>query len=119
MSLAITHFAVGVTIVMILSIVWNRDTHPSLILGGGLWAMFPDAHHILATPTLAEAVAHLHGTVWANLFFFHRLLDVADPQDSIHVASAALAAMCLVSLYQYMTDVQRQAQRRQPRRVQR
>lgn len=90
MSQAITHFAVGATIaILVVTLLVPNVGYPRTwtIVGGG-WAMVPDASKLVESPgTLA-----FHDSIWADLFWAHRTLDRADPTDSTLWASVAVAA---------------------------
>ena len=52
----------------------------TLILLGGVWAMVPDVYWI--TSGYTEPIQAIHDTALANLFWFHRTLDVLDLRDT-------------------------------------
>jgi hypothetical protein len=96
-SLAITHFAVGAALTaLVLTYLLPRVRYPRLVAGlGGGWAMVPDVHWL--SPVAAETLKGAHGSPLADVFWFHRVLDVADPTDSKAVAAAAVAGLLLVT----------------------
>lgn len=97
MSLALTHFAVG-SALTILAVTYLVPTapYPRLLatLGGG-WAMIPDGYWV--SPAFTAELRALHDAPVANVFWFHRALDAADPTDSPLVAAAALAGLVVVT----------------------
>ena len=97
MSMAMTHFAFGATCATVLVSVLRPGSRydRTLILASGCWAMVPDLHQI--APALVESWA-LHEAPLSNLFWFHGLLDAADPTDSPKLAAAMLGVFFLVTL---------------------
>lgn len=99
MSLAIAHFALGAacTAVLLTLVVPSVPLQRTLVGLGGVWAMLPDAWRFL--PTTSGAYAHeLHATPWANLFWFHNVVDRADVGDSTAVAALLLGVFLVVTL---------------------
>lgn len=100
MSVAIVHFAVGFgTTVLLWTAFKGRETQHMLpiLLGGGLYAMIPDLHHIL--PVLSGPYNELlHNSNVAYIFMFHRGFDILDPNDTIEVAALALVYLTLCIL---------------------
>lgn len=91
MSMAIAHFALGagittLVVLVCMPTVWFSRT---LSLLGGGWAMVPDAHWI--SPIAHQRLSALEVSAWADLFWFHRLLDQLDPTNSKAVAAACIA----------------------------
>lgn len=97
MSLALTHFAVGAALTaLVLTYLVPGVRYPRLLTGlGGGWAMVPDVHWV--SPVAATTLKGAHGSPLADLFWFHRALDTADPTDSTTVAAAAVAGLLLVT----------------------
>lgn len=98
MSYAITHFAVGqaCTLFALSALPVRVERRTAVAVAGGLWAVLPDAHHLL--PSLRGVTKPVfHDTVLANLFWFHGLLDAFDSPHSYAVAAAALAVLLAVS----------------------
>ena len=56
--------------------------------------MVPDVYWI--APNYAESIRAIHDTALANLFWFHRTLDIVDPSDTNF--GAALAVLLWISL---------------------
>ncbi|WP_178916901.1 hypothetical protein [Natronomonas gomsonensis] len=91
MSLGVTHFAVGATFTTLLvTLVVPNVTYPRVwILVGGGWGMIPDIGQVYSH-SVAWA---FHGSQWADIFWFHRTLDVVDVSDSASVGAVAIAAL--------------------------
>lgn len=98
MSLAIAHFAVGAACTgLVLTLLPPVPFQRSLVVLGGIWAMIPDAWRFL--PVTASEYAHeFHATPWANVFWFHNVLDRADVGDSHATGVALLAALLCVTV---------------------
>lgn len=77
MVFALVHYTVGFVVVLaVLSaapITRYRLTGAYL---GGIWALLPDAHHLVDGP-VGELLHAVHGSPDAELFFFHHTLDGA------------------------------------------
>jgi hypothetical protein len=94
-SLGVTHFAVGATFTTLLVTLFVPNvTYPRVwtLLGGG-WGMIPDIGQVYPHP-VAWA---FHGSQWADVFWFHRTLDVVDVSDSASVGAVAIAAFILTT----------------------
>lgn len=77
MAFALVHFAVGfVTVLAVLSALGVARHRLTWAYAGGVWALLPDAHHLLDGPVGASLGA-MHGTPQADLFFLHATLDGA------------------------------------------
>ncbi|MFC7251171.1 hypothetical protein ACFQJ5_15160 [Halomicroarcula sp. GCM10025324] len=104
MVLAIGHFALGATLTTVLVVLLgSRVPFPrTVVLLGGGFALLPDLQQIdpLAGPTLAA----FHNSAVADLFWFHRTLDVLDPGDSALVAGALVAVFVLVTAVSELWD---------------
>lgn len=93
MSMAIAHFAFGVTATTLLLLITGlhgrveRDGIVGIL--GGLWAMIPDVHQVLPFGRW------LHRSAFADLFWFHGLLDAFDETDSVFVAAFLLGTMVI------------------------
>lgn len=101
MSMAIAHFAVGVSVATIILIATGYENHrlntiPLFVFG--LLAFVPDFHLIADNVTSAQALSWFHSSVYANTFFFHQIIDSIDKQDSTEFAFLCLSAMmiCLI-----------------------
>lgn len=97
MSQALTHFAVGATItVLVVTFLVPRAPVPRLLtILGGAWAMVPDAYWV--APVYRDELRSLHGSPVTDLFFLHRTLDVRDVTDSNEWAAAAVAALLVAT----------------------
>ncbi|MFC7020242.1 MULTISPECIES: hypothetical protein [Haloarcula] len=97
MTLAIGHFALGATLTTVLVVLLGaRVPFPrTLVLLGGSMALLPDLQQLapLAGPTLSA----FHDSWVADLFWFHRTLDVLDPGDSALVAGTFVALFLVVT----------------------
>jgi hypothetical protein len=82
--IAIGHFMVGFSIILIIATLTNsksKFTLPTAFLGG-LWALIPDLVWLRSTPyKYIPVLQRLHDNSIANLFFLHRLLDLHYPYD--------------------------------------
>ena len=96
MSMAIAHFAVGtMATALLLALVAPRLLHsPTVLVGGGVWAMVPDVHHVL--PVGSGLVRSFHMTPWANVFWFHHYLDRVDAAHSRELAGALVVLLVAV-----------------------
>lgn len=56
--------------------------------------MIPDSHWVL--PIGATTMSALHDTAWANIFWFHGVLDQVDPSDSQTFAAVLVGLMLVV-----------------------
>ncbi len=128
MSLEIGHFAVGTsaTLVMFHALPLRirlklRIAQVFIVMSGGLWAMLPDVakfsnllrninndywmkvslpRHIMLPDltALINQVYAFHHSRWANIFFFHQLMDTIDKRDKPFVSGALVLGMVLVIL---------------------
>lgn len=93
-AFALVHFTVGfvsvLAVVSVLRITRYRLTGAYL---GGIWALVPDAHHLLDGP-IGRRVAALHGTPRADVFFLHHALD----QPVFRAHNVELVFLSLVAL---------------------
>lgn len=97
MSLALAHFAIGFGSTTLLWTAFKKDETdhmlPVLVLGS-IWSMMPDIHHIM--PIFHEPYSqYIHESAVAYLFWFHRGIDVLDPQDSLEAMAIAVAYVCV------------------------
>ena len=111
MSLALAHFAVGATgtTLLLAPLPVRVRCERTLILLGGIWALLPDIYklapiHELA-PVAAERMHAIHGSAVANLFWFHRALDVRDPTDAYLVTVVAAGSWVGVTALVEMTSI--------------
>lgn len=87
--------------IAILATGWYRHHNAVLTtFAGGFWNMLPDIHWVIPHEPLSELVYAVHGSRWADLFFFHYTMDQLDPSDT-HTAAAfylAVMSVCLIIL---------------------
>lgn len=100
MSLAIGHFAAGVTTACLWLLVtgWYRKRDaPFVLFAGGIWAMLPDVWRFI--DFIPRSV---HQSRSMNLFAGHYYMDVSlDPTDSHAFSAAVVGVMCLTILLVY------------------
>lgn len=98
MSLALTHFVFGALCATLLVsyLLPNRNYPRTIIIASGIWAMLPDFHWVV--PIFEAQFRAGHGSVLANIFWFHQLFDLADPADSHRLAAVLLGVLLLVTL---------------------
>jgi len=91
MAFAIGHFAVGAMIATLVVGIVAPGTRfkGTLVVASGFWAMLPDAY--LASPNYLAWTEAIHDASLANLFWFHRALDAADPADTTGFAARLVA----------------------------
>ena len=96
MAMAIAHFAVGAmaTALLLMVVAPRLLLSPTVVALGGTWAMAPDVHHVL--PVGSEAVRAIHMSPWADVFWFHHLLDRVDPTDSVTFAAGTVLLLLVV-----------------------
>ncbi|MFC1958086.1 hypothetical protein ACFLVQ_00775 [Chloroflexota bacterium] len=124
--MAIGHFAVGASATMVaynllpFSIRTKTKVAQFFIFAlGGLWAMAPDLSKftdemrylndkywikielfrgtiISDFTVLINRIEALHQSNWANIFFLHRIMDIADNNDSALVSGVLI--FCMISL---------------------
>ena len=98
MSFAIGHFAVGALVAtVVVGLLAPRSRFKlTVIIASGFWAMVPDAY--LASPTYLGWLETIHQSALANVFWFHRALDIADPADSSGFSARLVALWFGVAL---------------------
>ena len=108
MSQGIGHFAAGVSGGFLI-LLTNPRMIPNFIKNDiffvglmGFWAMLPDVIQFVDSDILVS----LHNSVWANVFWFHRFLDLTDPGDTT-LFSVGLLAIALFMGYLYFRKVQK------------
>ena len=93
MSESLAHFAVGAAGTTLLSAVVAprlRRKHTLVVLGG-IWALIPDFHHV--SPVYQDVLGRIGPSRWADLFWFHGVMDAADPNNSRLVTAAAIGIL--------------------------
>lgn len=98
MSLGVTHFAVGATLTVLVEtyLVPNVPYPRTIAILGGLWAMVPDANKV--SPVFRSELSALHSSPLADVFWFHRSLDLADPGDTVAVAVVSLVVLFVATV---------------------
>ncbi len=135
MSIAIGHFAVGISATMAayqmlpLRIrVKMRVAQFFIFALGGLWAMLPDLNNftgimhylndnywtkikllqgtILSDFTgIISRIEALHDSKWANVFFLHRLMDIIDKNDSLLISGILIFIMMSVAAFFLVKEI--------------
>ena len=79
-----------VTAVVLLAVAPGYRYRGTVIGVSMLWAVVPDFHHALGSVPRLQAgwKAVLHESALTNLFWFHRLIDRAEPGDSPLLSAA-------------------------------
>lgn len=110
MSMAIGHFAAGASATFVVfhllppCVRRKVGQYGFVAILAGLWAMVPDLAQFTAR------LQSLHDSIWANLFFFHELMDRLDVHDSIWVSGALVGLMIVLMVTLWASDIwQRQA----------
>ena len=107
---ALVHFAVGLAGgLLVLTLV---DSPPRrevpLAFASGIWALLPDGHWMLVELGLdapAPAWRALHRTAFANLFWFHRWLDLNETgRPNAEGGLALLILIVAVGVYYVFND---------------
>lgn len=98
MSMAIAHFAIGAltTLLFTKAFASRFVTSPTMLIGGGIWGLVPDVHWV--TPVGGELLYSFHHSILANLFFFHRVIDRLDPENSRPLAAFSLCLLLSVAV---------------------
>ena len=109
MSKALVHFSIGFGSILLIMTFIGESNDPHIVLFAvfsGLYGLIPDLHHMLPVydRTYHEVV---HDSVLANLFWGHRLLDVADPANSNGVLFLSLVYLTFCVLFRelYVSNV--------------
>lgn len=91
MAYPLGHVGVGAAATVALLLVtgtYRSPAAPFVAILGGAWAITPDLHLVF------DSLDPLHSSALADLFFFHRLIDVViDPTDTWTFAGFALVLM--------------------------
>lgn len=97
---------VGFSIILAIIIVLRLRTAYGFLaaFGGGIWAMIPDVYWIDWFPDqYIPFMRELHGSNWANLFFFHKIIDLAYLDDSpTDVVFPILIGFLITLVYSYL-----------------
>lgn len=111
MSMAISHFAIGVSFSVILLYVTGYQNHSLRIIPifiFGVLSFIPDIHHIFTGAELSALLIDFHTSVYANIFFMHQTMDTIDPRDSKMFATVCLLTMFLFLSILWASDVKRE-----------
>jgi len=104
--LAIGHFMIGFSIILAVIILLRLKTAYGFLaaFGGGIWAMVPDVYWIDWFPDQYIPLAReLHNSNWANLFFFHKIIDLSYLDDSpTDVVIPILIGFLITGVYCYI-----------------
>lgn len=75
MSLAVTHFAFGAGMALLVMAAWfpDYDRPWTFAVCSGLWALIPDFHYVV--PTMTERFPSYMFHVFGNVFWMHASLD--------------------------------------------
>jgi len=126
MSMPIAHFAAGASCTMVIFHILPlririkiRTAQVAIIMLGGLWAMVPDIARsrnlllrfndnywvkinlfgLIRAPDLTALINRIpafHNSSWANIYFFHHLMDALDKNDSVLVSALLILVMVLI-----------------------
>jgi hypothetical protein len=107
---ALVHFAVGLAggLFALLLLDWHPRREFLVTFGSGFWALIPDGHWVfrgLGFDGIAGAWLAFHRSAFADLFWFHRLLDRSEtgaPKAEMAVAVAVL--LVAVGVYALLND---------------
>ena len=129
MSMAIGHFAVGTSITMVTYQMLPLHIRMKLRIAqffiftlGGLWAMLPDLSKFTGTmhylnegywmkielfkgtvlsdfTVIINRIETLHESNWANIFFLHRLMDIADKNDRPWISGILIFVMLSIAAF--------------------
>lgn len=98
MSMAIAHFAVGVscaTVFLLLTGWYRSQYHTFPLFVGGVLGFTPDIH--LIAPSLIEPyLSWFHSSIFANLFLFHNMIDQYDVHNTESFAAVCLSVMSVL-----------------------
>ena len=106
----IAHFTVGISIaLLILTFVdWRVSREFVLIFLSGFWGVIPDFHWILRRSGfqgIATTWKTFHQSDWANLFWFHQIMDSAETgQKDFEAAISLLVLGVSVIVYHRYND---------------
>lgn len=107
---ALVHFTVGVFVgLSILTVVdWPVRREFALIFLSGFWGLIPDGHWLVAefgADGVAAAWRAFHRTPYANVFWFHHLIDSAETgRDTLEAGVALFALLVSVAGYYRYND---------------
>lgn len=76
---------------------WGRVRRWAVILSSGVWAVVPDLYHFVPG-TRAWYKPAVHDSWVANVFWLHRVIDRAEPGDSVELSVAVFGVFLVVFL---------------------
>lgn len=111
MAPAITHFLVGASLLLLLTIPIALRYRLApwiplwLVALGGLWGLGPDIHHI--APAYVTELRAFHDSPWVDLFAFHYTLDrpVVRAQYTVSVFGSILGFLGAVTTFVIATEI--------------
>jgi len=136
MSMAIGHFAVGASVTVVAIQLLPLHTRMRLwiarvplVIVGGILAMAPDlaqysnAFYFFNTNIwsrinlfnetriadlsgMIRLVEAFHDSKWANFFFFHQFIDVADKNDSVLISGLLVFLMAALTSFLFFLEWQ-------------
>ncbi len=97
---AIVHFSVGLTFAMCILVLvsWPTKIKFPLIFVSGGWAMLPDGWQLIAyvgPDSLTDIGYAFHRSVFANVFWFHQVLDQKESGEPTLEMTAAVVLLLL------------------------
>jgi len=101
MSLAVTHFAFGaaMTVLLVWAVAPGHRYRTTLVVLGGLWALVPDLHYVLP-PGLGGAIRNIKRTVFGDVFWFHATMDgLVQGEGTREGAAVALGFLLLTVIF--------------------
>lgn len=103
---ALVHFTVGVFLALLALTVVDYSVRREflLLVLSGFWALVPDGHWLLREFGIGgpAAVWHsFHQTPYANLFWFHHLIDSLETGRENLEAGVALGVLLVLTLVYY------------------
>ncbi|MFD1562815.1 hypothetical protein ACFR99_04555 [Haloarchaeobius amylolyticus] len=111
MAPAITHFLVGASLLLLLTIPIALRYRLApwiplwLVALGGIWGLGPDIHHIVSIHK--PELRMFHDSSWANLFAFHHMLDrpVVRAQYTASVFGSILGFLGTATIFMVATEL--------------
>lgn len=105
---ALVHFAAGISaaLLVLTYVDWPQPREFACTFASGLWALVPDFHWIFRELSLG-GVARLwqafHRSVFANVFWFHRAIDLVDgtPRDVEVGIALSILVPPVLAYYRY------------------
>jgi hypothetical protein len=107
---ALVHFTVGVFMAMAVFLFVDLPPRREFLLTflSGFWGMGPDVHWVFrefGVDALADPLQAFHRTAFADLFWFHRLIDSLETgRENLEAAVALGLLLVLVAVYYRYND---------------